>query len=353
MYRHLCAFFAFAALAGAAAAAPIVSNVTASQRNDGTGVVEVNYTLSGATGPCMVSLTFSNDNGSNWNVLPTLSLISGAHGPGITNGNHQITWDVARDRANQYWPNTKAKVTASLLGGTSTVSISGPNGATFEFVNVPAGSFTMGSSVFASCTGSSEQPTRTVNIGYDFQLGKFEVTQAQWYAVMLGFPEPQSSANPNLPVVNVSWNDIAAFIVELNELGLGTFRLPTEAEWEYACRAGSITCWQHGDAEAGLENYAWYNLSGSPRTVGQKLPNAFGLYDMHGNVWEWVQDWYHANYTGAPSDGSVWEDPVGTSRVLRGGDYDFSAADCRSAIRGSGTPTARVLRFGFRLVRTN
>jgi formylglycine-generating enzyme required for sulfatase activity len=214
----------------------------------------------------------------------------------------------------------------------------------------------MGSSPFATCTVANEQPTRTVNIGYDFQLGKFEVTQAQWYAVKLGFPVFQPTTNPDLPVVSVSWNDIASFIEDLNELGIGTFRLPTEAEWEYACRAGSNTCWFHGDTEEGLEDYAWYsrNYTASGwKVVGQKLPNAFGLYDMHGNVWEWVQDWYHPTYEGAPNDGSAWEDPAGTGRVQRGGFYNTTESGCRSAFRTLDSPTARDPYSGFRLVRTN
>jgi len=355
--RRSCILSAVFLLAAAAAhAGPVVSNVVASQRTDGTGLVDVYYTLSGASGPCMVSLAFSSDNGGNWNVLPTLSLLTGAFGTGVSNGNHHIVWDAPRDRHGVYWPNARARVTASLLGGTDSVSISGPTGATFEFVNIPAGSFTMGSSPFSACSITSAQPQRTVTIDYDFQMGKYEVTQAQWYAVMLGFPQSQPATNPNLPVVNVSWNDITAFLTNINEMGLGNFRLPTEAEWEYACRAGTTTCWQHGDSESGLGDYAWYSANNTPsgaKVVGQKLPNAFGLYDMHGNVWEWVQDWYHSSYTGAPTDGSAWEDPVSTSRVLRGGSYYYSAANCRSADRHNNSPANRSTLNGFRLVRTN
>jgi formylglycine-generating enzyme required for sulfatase activity len=171
---------------------------------------------------------------------------------------------------------------------------------------------------------------------------------------MNGFPQSQPSGNVNLPVVYVSWNDCQAFLTAINGLGLGQFRLPTEAEWEYACRAGTDTRWSFGNDSAALGDYAWYstNSGNVAKIVGQKLPNSFGLYDMHGNVWEWVQDWYHSNYVGAPVDGSAWVDPVGTSRVLRGGSFSPSAVNCRSAYRSYYTPGRRNDNDGLRLLRT-
>ncbi len=330
-----------------------VTNVVASQRTDGTGLVDVYYDLSGAGGPVMIHVTFSNDNGVHWNVLPAPSLLSGDTGPNITNGsNKHIVWDAPRDRAGVNWPNAKARVTASELGGITTITL--PGGVPLEMVNIPAGSFQMGSGYDPPYSSTSEAPLHTVTLTYAFQLGKFEVTQAQWYAVMSGFPQSQPSANVSLPVVYVSWNDCQMFLTALNGLGLGTFRLPTEAEWEYACRAGTDTRWSFGNDEVNLGDYAWYssNSGGGAHIVGQKLPNPFGLYDMHGNVWEWVQDWYHSGYSGAPVDGSAWEDPVGNSRVLRGGNFSNSAVNCRSAYRSNSSPDGRNGNFGLRLLRT-
>ena len=349
----LCFFCLF--YASLAAADLAVTNVVASQRADGTGLVDVYYNLSGAQGPVIVELVFSNDNGTNWNVLPFPSLLSGDVGTGVANGsNKHIVWDAARDRADVFWPQARARVTASELGITTTITL--PNGTFMEFVNIPAGTFQMGSHVdMEYTTPDSERPVHNVTIAYDFQLGMFEVTQAQWFAVMNGFPQSQPTADANRPVVYVSWNDAQSFISKLNILGLGTFRLPSEAEWEYACRAGSQTRWHFGDDPANLGDYAWYTDNNSPsgvKPVGQKLPNPFGLYDMHGNVLEWCQDWYHDNYGGAPTNGSAWEDPVGSSRVLRGGICYSSASNCRSAARYLNSPGNRLDSFGLRLLRT-
>ena len=200
-----------------------------------------------------------------------------------------------------------------------------PGDVALEMVEVPPGTFNMGSNDDFYVKGL-ESPVHAVNIAHAFQLGKFEVTQKQWFAVMDGFPQKQPSDNPDLPVVFVSWDDCQDFIKKLNGLGLGAFRLPSESEWEYACHAGTTTRWPHGDEEPGLEKYGWYkaNSGGAPHAVGQKLPNAFGLYDMQGNVWEWTQDTFHGGgYTGAPADGSAWEDPAGTQRSIRGGAFGF------------------------------
>jgi len=348
---HLAMFIIALSFTYAAIADPVVSNVRASQRSDGTGMVDVWYDLSSAAGPCMVSLCFSNNNGVNWNVLPAQSLLQGDYGNGITNGvNKHITWDAGRDRPQTYWPQTKAKVTASETGQSITIML--PGSVPLVMMRIPAGQFTMGSSYDPPWSSSSEAPAHTVNMSYDFYLGKFEVTQEQWWAIMGN--NPSSHQGAGLPVENISWNTIQTFITNLNGLGYGTFRLPSEAEWEYACRAGSNTRWCFGDDEAQLTNYAWYSANSSSQThpVGTKLANAWGLYDMHGNVYEWVQDWYHSNYTGAPTDGSAWESPTGTSRVLRGGNCIYSSSYCRSAYRYFYYPDYALSNFGFRLLRT-
>ncbi len=341
-------------LAIGAAADPVVSNVTASQRKDGSGLVDVYYTLAGATADVRVDLAFSNDNGNTWNVIPSPNTLTGDVGNGITSGTgRHIVWDAARDRAQVYWSQARARVRASALG--QSVSFMLPGGIELEMVRIPAGTFLMGSNLDPGYSSTSEAPVHTVTIGEDFFLGRYEITQNQWYAVMGKFPDTQSPSGLDYPVIYVSWNDAQEFVMRLNTLGIGTFRLPTEAEWEYACRAGSTTRWCFGDDPALLADYAWYSANNTPsgaKVVGQKLPNAFGLYDMHGNVREWVQDWYHSSYTGAPADGSAWEDPVGSTRVLRGGACNASAVACRSASRYSRTPDRRYSYYGLRVVRT-
>jgi formylglycine-generating enzyme required for sulfatase activity len=220
----------------------------------------------------------------------------------------------------------------------------------------------------------NEGPVHQVTIGYDFYLGETEVTQAQWEAVMGSNPARDSGEGNDYPVYNVSWDDCQAFIAALNALGQGTFRLPSEAEWEYACRAGSITRFYFGDSlncssdgcvdcdvAKGVifiemrSEYMWFCANGGTSThpVRQKFMNGFGLFDMAGNVFEWCQDSYHANYTGAPTDGSAWETGGGDgSRVLRGGSWINNARICRSAYRNYIIPDYRINYIGLRLART-
>ncbi len=155
----------------------------------------------------------------------------------------------------------------------------------------------------------------------------------------------------------ISWDDVQAFVARLNEAsGAEVYRLPTEAEWEYACRAGTTTRWSFGDDEGDLGDYAWYRDNAwaaglqYAQPVGTKLHNPWGLYDMHGNVWEWVQDWYDSYTSGAlvdqqgPSSGSI--------RVIRSGSFRHSAQDARSAYRSRHSPGGRLSRVGARLLRT-
>ncbi len=341
-----------AVLAASAHGDPLVANVQASQRADGSGMVDVYYDLSGAAGSCIVSIVISNDNGLNWNIAPLQGLLAGDVGPGVTAGsNRHIVWDAARDRPDVHWPQARAKVTAAEIGQTHTIML--PGDVALEMVLIPAGSFTMGSPLDPPWSCTSEAPQHTVTFAQPFYMGKFEVTQAQWWAVM-GTAPSHFTGNANLPVESISWNDCQAFITKLNTMGKGTFRLPSEAEWEYACRAGtSNTRWHFGNDEALLVEYAWYHPGALSQThpVGEKLPNAFGLYDMSGNVWEWCQDWWHGNYEGAPANGIPWEDPAGSSRVLRGGAWNNSLSSCRAAYRNHSSDV-RSRDYGMRLVRT-
>lgn len=221
-----------------------------------------------------------------------------------------------------------------------------------EMVVVPGGSFSMGADSFSKGISASESPQHRVQI-QSFAIGRYEVTQEQWFAVMGN--NPSANKGRTLPVEQVSWDDVQQFIAKLNQKTGQKYRLPSEAEWEYAARAGTTTQWSFGDDESKLGNYAWHarNSGGKTQVVGQKLPNAFGLFDMHGNVWEWTQDCWHSNYSGAPTDGSAWMNGcTDTYWVLRGGSWNLSPAYLRSASRSYFIPDIRVTYFGFRLART-
>lgn len=224
------------------------------------------------------------------------------------------------------------------------------NSLGIEFVLIPAGEFDMGSPAGEKDRGSDEGPVHRVKISNAFYMGKYEVTQKQWRDVM--GTNPSNFIGDDRPVVYVSWNDAQEFIKKLNEKeGLNKYRLPSEAEWEYAARAETTTRYSFGDDESKFGEYEWYAINfGNPHEVGQKKPNPWGLYDMHSNVWEWVQDSWHSNYDGAPADGSAWEGD-GSSRVLRGGCWGSSAGDCRSAVRFGYDAGVLSFGLGFRLLR--
>jgi len=218
-----------------------------------------------------------------------------------------------------------------------------------DMVVIPAGSFTMGSD-----KSSDEKPPHTVRIR-SFLMSRTEVTQKQWQDVMGSNPSRFTACGPECPVENVSWNDVQEFIVKLNQKTRQKYRLPSEAEWEYAARAGTTSEWSHGNDDSRLGNYAWYSQNSGSKTqaVGQRLPNAFGLFDMHGNVWEWTQDCWHETYAGAPADGSSWVAGCSASyRVLRGGAWYGIPAILRSASRLRNDPDTRFYNIGFRLART-
>ena len=235
-------------------------------------------------------------------------------------------------------------VTVAFGGGTGL----GANFGTEQFALIPAGSFRMG-----TATGgfSDERPVRQVTISRAFLMQRTEVTQWQWRAVMGVNPSAFAACGDTCPVENVSWLDIQTFLQRLNTADPGkNYRLPTEAEWEYAARAG--TTGDYGIA-GNICTFAWVFDSGcdadATRRVAQGLANAWGLFDMHGNVWEWVQDWY------GPYPSIAQTDPTGpttgSSRVLRGGSWFGDAIIARSAYRGESAPSARLSYDGFRLVR--
>ena len=227
------------------------------------------------------------------------------------------------------------------------------NSIGMEFVLIAPGTFEMGSPETESRWYDNEVPVHQVTLSQPFYLGKYEVTQGQWTGVMGSNPSYFSACGRNCPVEGVSWEDAEAFIAELNRReGVEVYRLPTEAEWEYAARAGTQTTYHFGTDASQLGAYAWYwyNSDFGTRPVGQKRPNAWGLYGMLGNVREWTADWY------GPYSGSPATDPRGPStgagRVNRGGNWGGTPGDCRVATRYGDSPGDRTRYLGLRLART-
>lgn len=221
-----------------------------------------------------------------------------------------------------------------------------------ELVEIPAGRFEMGSSHGAPV----ERPVHDVVIRRGFALGRTEVTQGQWNAIMGSNPSRFSSCGDTCPVENVSWADVQIFLQRLNAKSGQQYRLPSEAEWEYAARAGTSSHYSWGD-DLGQNNAncdgcgsAWDKRSTAP--AASFAPNGFGLYDMHGNVAEWVADCWNEDYDGAPEDGSAWADEDCTDHVLRGGSWGQSPRFIRAATRNWGTPAKRVDTRGFRIARS-
>jgi formylglycine-generating enzyme required for sulfatase activity len=258
-------------------------------------------------------------------------------------------------------------LTGEALAGGAIVS----NRLGMRLVYIPAGSFEMGSPPTEKGRNPDEA-RHTVTLTRGFYLGQTEVTRAQWRQLMGGDPSEGDGCGPDCPVTQVSWEECLAFIARLNALEqTQSYRLPSEAEWEYACRAGAQTAFSAGDISAlhcetdpVLDAIGWYcaNSGFLPQPVAQKAPNAWGLYDMHGNVQEWCQDraaWRDptSGRTGVFTDtyrGTAL-DPLslaGDRRVLRGGAWNSSTQDCRAAKRIVFQPSVRRTYIGFRVARS-
>lgn len=218
------------------------------------------------------------------------------------------------------------------------------NSIGMRLMALPAGQFVMGEDM------PGRGPVHEVKVPALY-MSAHEVTQAQWQAVM-GF-NPSEFQDPRRPVENVTWLETQSFLEELNRMeGTNKYRLPTEAEWEYAARAGSQGAYFFGNDTAQLSAYAWFDASSKIGTqaVGRHRPNSWGLYDMYGNVWEWVQDCWHDDYTAAPSDSRAWGGGDCGLRVLRGGGWANRADYLGSTIRGSYEVKAEANSNGFRVV---
>jgi formylglycine-generating enzyme required for sulfatase activity len=218
-------------------------------------------------------------------------------------------------------------------------------GVTMEFILVPAGTFMMGD---ANGT-SGDQPVHQVTFTWPFYVSKYQVTQEQWQEVMGG--NPSHFKGPRNPVDNVSWDDCQQFLAALSRKLTGwKASLPTEAQWEYACRAGCKGRFCFGDDESKLGEYGWFDANAESAThpVGMKKPNAWGLYDMHGNTWEWCNDWF-GDYTSKPQTNPQGP-ATGSKRVLRGGAFLSGPARHASSYRRGSAPDVRQFYYGLRVV---
>jgi formylglycine-generating enzyme required for sulfatase activity len=321
-----------ASVPGVEAADPVVSKVRVSQR-PGTHKVDIRYDVADADGDALWIKVEVSDNGGTTYAVPAASF-SGDFPLVIQPGSGKhIVWDAGVDWGGKYSANMRFRVTAG-------------DSLSETMVWIAPGTFTMGS------------PQTKVTISRGFLMSKYEVTQAQYKGVV--GTNPSQFKGDNNPVETVSWDDAVAYCAKLTEKekaagrlpGGYEYRLPTEAEWEYACRAGTTTRFSYGDdpEHDQLGEYAWYNSNSSntPHPVGQKKPNGWGLYDMHGNIWEWCHDWY-GDYPG----GSV-TDPQGAAtgsyRMGCGGGWNNVASFCLSAGRDLSAPGYRSAYLGFRPV---
>ena len=233
-----------------------------------------------------------------------------------------------------------------------------PNTIGMKFVYIPPGSFMMGSPP-GEPQRHPDEAGHQVTLSKGFYLGMTEVTQGQWHKVMGNNPSAFSGCGKDCPVESVSWHDVQKFIRKLNDMeGKNMYRLPTEAEWEYACRAGTKTLFSYGnclstdqanfDGRRTLDDCSNGNYRKTPVPVATFAANSWGLYDMHGNVWEWCRDWYGKKLPGDVTDPTGA--PAGKYRVVRGGSWFSVDHDCRSANRDRSAPHLELNHTGFRVV---
>ena len=264
-------------------------------------------------------------------------------------------------------PNVSQSSATTNAAITRTDTLVTVNSIGMKFIAIPSGSFLMGVGDGVRGAYDSEKPQHAVTITKPFHIGKYEVTQAEWEAVMGSNPYTLDRSNSfyNLPGMaaritrpdhpaTVSWDDAQQFIARLNaKEGHNRYRLPTEAEWEYAARAGTTTAYSFGDNADDLNRYAWFGedfARGGTHPVGKKLPNPWGLYDVHGNAWEWVQDYYSDSYYRESPSSDPRGPAAGRQHVVRGGSWHQTSDSWRSSFRKPYPPTYRGISIGFRLV---
>ena len=306
-----------------------VTNIRAEQRGQDIVVL---YSLETTT-PCEVGLLLSQDNGATWSA--PLKFVSGDVGKNITAGGKKIIWKVLEEREQLVGDKIKFKISA-IDSGRKTLEP--------EMVYVAGGTFLMG----GSSGESDEKPVHSVTLS-SFNIGKFEVTHAQWKSVMGSNPSYFKECD-QCPVEQVSWNDVQDFIRKLNAQTGRNYRLPTEAEWEYAAKGGKSSKGFTYSGSNDLNAVAWNtdNSGGKTHSVGGKQANELGVYDMTGNVWEYCSDFYgdYNNYSETNPTGALSD----RGRVLRGGGWYYAANYCRVAYRTGHNPSSTYNDSGFRLV---
>ena len=338
------------------AAAPVVSNVTTEILSGRR--VRITYDVSDADGEKVSIFVRASADGGNTFDVPVRT-VSGAVSPtdfitdpasappmpSITPGNgKQIVWDALADWPQEVSGNAVVEVIARDGDPSAVVDELAP-GVNMKFIWIRPGTFNMGS----NAGDSDVNPIHSVTLTQGFYLAETELTEAQYEAIIAG------GATSNLPQASISWDDVQDYIVALHA-ATGTndlYALPTEAQWEYACRAGTTTDWSFGSDENLLGDYAWNCINSGDRRhpVGEKLANPWGLFDMHGNIYEWVQDYYSdMYYSVSPSLDPLGPD-TGFYRVRRGGDFTASPHITRSADRSYYSLGNRYSNFGARLLR--
>jgi formylglycine-generating enzyme required for sulfatase activity len=316
---------------------PIVTNLVSVQR-PGTFFVDITYDLIDPDSQSLYVLVEASSTGGASYLVPIVTL-TGDVGLVRPGAGKRIVWNVWNDWAGNYTTNAKVRL---LADDTQSVSPPPTNAVLTNLVWIPSGSFNMSGTL--------------VYLSRGFYMGKYEVTQTEYQSLMA--TNPSNYKGSTLPVVSVAWFEATNYCARLidrertaGRLSAGwVYRLPTEAEWEYACRAGTTTTYSFGDSATNLSMYAWYsdNAALGPQDVGRKALNRWSLHDMHGNVREWCQDWY-----GDLPSGNVTDPPgpsSGSSRVLRGGAWAYSAGAVTSAYRIGGVPSNRSSTVGFRVV---
>lgn len=321
---------------------PQVRNLVSTQRA-GTFLVDVTYDLVDADSPYVCVSVEASGNGGAAYQIPMVSL-SGDFGYVTPGTGKHIVWDAWSDWAGNYTTNAKVRLVADDTASAGVPASALTNNLPPNLVWIPAGSFNMSGTL--------------VYLSKGFFLSKWEVTQADYVSVMSNNPS-SFTGNMNRPVDSETWFEATNYCGRLTarETAAGrvpagwVYRLPTEAEWEFACRAGTTNTYYFGNSASNLNLYAWYvsNSESQTHPVGLKIPNRWGLCDMSGNVWEWCSDWYTNSLPG----GNV-TDPqgplTGSDRVLRGGGWNNTAASCSSANRVNDTPSDRSSDVGFRVV---
>ncbi len=266
--------------------------------------------------------------------------IEGDVGKLKTGRGKKVTWNILQDFPKGLRSEAEWELTTS--GDSFADSATG-----IQMVFVQGGCFQMGDTFGDG--DSDEKPVHQVCVD-SFYIGKYEVTQGQWQKIMGNNPSRFSNCGDNCPVEQVSWNDIQGFFRKLNASSGKNYRLPTEAEWEYAARSGGKKE-KYAGTDGSLDDYAWYSSNSGSKThpVGQKRPNGLGIYDMSGNVWEWCNDYYGENYYSQSPRNNPEGPSSGSYRVLRGGGWGNIAAYTRAAYRNRSFPGIRDYGLGFRL----